>query len=325
MARFPFPIPLGWFGMCYSHELQVGTARKIRFCGRDLVLFRTASGALGALNNYCPHLGAALHQGKVVEESIQCPFHHWQFDCQGQCVHIPYAQKIPSRAKTDTIPVLERNGMIMGWHHPENKPPHFEVQTIEAFNEPREGWGPVHYREFELPTCVQEIGENDVDQAHFPYVHNSPALRETIAKMEGPIKHSHSMEQPSKDNEVAAQAPEFEFRMDRLSHGPGSVTVHYFGILGLNGERGEFVLYNATTPVEEDKTLLRWQLTLSENIDTDDMGQAFLQNVTEGVLDDIPIWQEKQYQPHPVLCDGDGPIARYRKWFQQFYIQPEHA
>jgi hypothetical protein len=21
----------------------------------------------------------------------------------------------------------------------------------------------------------------------------------------------------------------------------------------------------------------------------------------------------------PVLCDGDGSIAKYRKWFQQFY------
>jgi hypothetical protein len=34
---------------------------------------------------------------------------------------------------------------------------------------------------------------------------------------------------------------------------------------------------------------------------------------------DIPIWEHKIYLENPVLCDGDGPIAKYRKWFQQFY------
>jgi hypothetical protein len=43
--------------------------------------------------------------------------------------------------------------------------------------------------------------------------------------------------------------------------------------------------------------------------------------MSEAVKDDILIWEEKVYQPNPVLCDGDGPIARNRKWFEQFYIR----
>ena len=27
----------------------------------------------------------------------------------------------------------------------------------------------------------------------------------------------------------------------------------------------------------------------------------------------------KIYLENPLLCDGDGPIAKYRKWFTQFY------
>ena len=34
---------------------------------------------------------------------------------------------------------------------------------------------------------------------------------------------------------------------------------------------------------------------------------------------DIPIWNHKTYVEDPILCDGDGPIAKYRKWFSQFY------
>lgn len=321
MARFPFPIPLGWFGLCYSHELKPGALKKVRFCARDLVVFRTESGAVSALNNYCPHLGAALHQGSIVGEALQCPFHHWEFDCSGQCVNIPYAKKIPPRARAEKIPVVERNGMIMGWHHPEGKEPHFEVQRVEAFDGNGEGWGRIHYREFELPTCVQEIAENDVDQAHFPYVHNSRAFRETIAEMKGPIKFSYSMAAPNEERLPDEAAPETEYRLDRLTHGPGSVSLRATGIQGLNGEAGEFIMYNATTPVEDDKTVLRWQMALSSNIEADAMGKSVLDGIAEGVLDDVPIWQEKKYQPNPVLCDGDGPIAQYRKWFKQFYVE----
>ena len=27
------------------------------------------------------------------------------------------------------------------------------------------------------------------------------------------------------------------------------------------------------------------------------------------------------FRSQPVLCDGDGPIARFRKWYGQFYAE----
>jgi hypothetical protein len=44
-------------------------------------------------------------------------------------------------------------------------------------------------------------------------------------------------------------------------------------------------------------------------------------NVTEQVQQDLPIWENKVYREDPILCDGDGPIAKHRKWFQQFYAE----
>lgn len=323
MSRFPFPIPFGWFGLAYSHELHAGELRKVQFCGRDLVVFRTEEGEVGALNNYCPHLGAALHQGKVVGDSIQCAFHHWQYNTQGKCTGIPYAKQIPARAVTDIIPVVERNGIIMGWHHPHGEAPLFDFQTLDALNGDRAGWGDVHYFEFELPTCVQEIAENDCDSAHFPYVHGSPALPETETVLEGYLKRSVSMAHPSEDKVVgdAAAQQAMGFRMERFSHGPGSVTVHCTGVQGVaEGVVGEFILYNVATPIDDETTKLRWSLVVTENLNDDDMGRTMLEGFPQGVMEDIPIWQEKQYQPNPVLCDGDGPIAKHRKWFKQFYV-----
>ena len=34
---------------------------------------------------------------------------------------------------------------------------------------------------------------------------------------------------------------------------------------------------------------------------------------------DFPIWENKLYRERPLLCDGDGPIADYRRWAAQFY------
>jgi hypothetical protein len=62
-------------------------------------------------------------------------------------------------------------------------------------------------------------------------------------------------------------------------------------------------------------------MVLSKNIETDDAGKSVLAYMSQGVFEDVPIWEEKVYQANPVLCDGDGPITRNRKWFEQFYIE----
>lgn len=319
MSRFPFPIPHGWFGLCWSHELQQGDVKKVRFCNRDLVVFRTESGQAAALDNYCPHLGAPLHQGAVVGETVRCPFHHWQWGTDGECKDIPYAKKIPEKAVTEAIPIVEKNGMVMGWHHPEGKPPYFDVQDIPALSGSDE-WGEVHYYEYDLPTCVQEIAENDVDGPHFTYLHGMPAFHETDSEVNGPLKKSVSVMQTNPDFLQGEASSDSQYALYRESYGPGSVTVLSKGVQGVDpGIVGQFLLWNVSTPINDDRTLLRWSMCLTKNLENDDMGKTLIEGYPEGVKDDIPIWEEKVYREKPVLCDGDGPIAKNRKWFEQFY------
>ena len=55
-------------------------------------------------------------------------------------------------------------------------------------------------------------------------------------------------------------------------------------------------------------------------------GPELLEQVAEGfasgVTQDIPIWENKTYRPHPVLTKGEGGIATHRAWSRQFYCDP---
>ena len=48
---------------------------------------------------------------------------------------------------------------------------------------------------------------------------------------------------------------------------------------------------------------------------------AIIDGIANGVLDDMPIWDNKSYVANPILCDGDGPINKFRKWVSQFYSE----
>jgi phenylpropionate dioxygenase-like ring-hydroxylating dioxygenase large terminal subunit len=55
----------------------------VRLAGHNLVLFRTAGEALGALEDYCPHRRMKLSLGSVAGETLRCLYHGWTFDRRG--------------------------------------------------------------------------------------------------------------------------------------------------------------------------------------------------------------------------------------------------
>ena len=48
---------------------------------------------------------------------------------------------------------------------------------LDGFNGDDDKWGKVYNYEYKINTVLQEIAENDVDQAHFPKVHGSFSSR----------------------------------------------------------------------------------------------------------------------------------------------------
>jgi nitrite reductase (NADH) small subunit len=77
MAEIPEP-PV-WTDVCALDDIPRLGARVVRRArGGDIAIFRTASDAVHALLDRCPHKGGPLSQGLVFEDRVACPLHDWQ-------------------------------------------------------------------------------------------------------------------------------------------------------------------------------------------------------------------------------------------------------
>ena len=43
----------------------------------------------------------------------------------------------------------------------------------------------------------------------------------------------------------------------------------------------------------------------------------------EQFAQDVPIWEHKMYRDRPMVTKIDGPVLQYRRWFRQFYSDPD--
>jgi nitrite reductase/ring-hydroxylating ferredoxin subunit len=294
--RFPFPIPNGWFIVAGGDEVLPGQIEPLHYFDRDLVVYRTEDGTPHVVDAYCPHLGAHLAVGgKIIDGTLACPFHGWRFDgASGSCVEIPYAQseRIPAKARVRTYPTLERNGMIWAWHHATEGEPFFDVPEVPELADA--AWSPPKVVDFHISTSCQEMAENNHDFAHFMYVHGSETIPAGDETIEGTYKRTIS---PGLERET-------------------------FGLgLGVVRVPGVVTFLSSVTPVDTDNVHVRWTFTVPADSPPELLDQV-TEGFTSGVTQDIPIWENKIYRPHPVLTKGEGGIALHRNWSRQFYSDP---
>jgi nitrite reductase/ring-hydroxylating ferredoxin subunit len=122
----------GWYVAAKSTEVKGHKILSAIICGQKVVLFRDSKGEVHCMDGYCPHMGVDLGIGKIVDDNIQCFFHHWQFDKTGECVKIPAQEVIPKKACLQTYAVEEKYGHV--WVFPRAKAPSklMEIPGLEG-------------------------------------------------------------------------------------------------------------------------------------------------------------------------------------------------
>ena len=95
----------GWYAAIWSQDLT-RASRLATFLNEKVVLFRSANGQVGALEDCCCHRAAPLSLGERAGDHLACGYHGLKFDVKGQCVEVPGQADDAAGAKVRSYPVL---------------------------------------------------------------------------------------------------------------------------------------------------------------------------------------------------------------------------
>jgi nitrite reductase/ring-hydroxylating ferredoxin subunit len=156
-----------WYFACRSKDVRPGKARSLNLCGQRVVLFRGDDGRVRALDGFCPHMGTDLGIGTVKGNRIACFFHHWEFDGEGACRHVPCGEEAPLNACLQSYAVAEMYDGI--WVFPDREPD-FPLPEYDGLKgvDLRVSYGKSYER-----TCHHHVTMvNGIDPQHLRTVHD---------------------------------------------------------------------------------------------------------------------------------------------------------
>lgn len=307
------PLPFGWFMVAYSQELAVGEVKPLYYFSQDLVLWRGQDGQARVTGAFCKHLGAHMgYGGRVKGNHLECPFHAWEYDGQGEVVHVPYARKIPpsaARPCEQQWPVVEKNRQILVWYHPYSEAPKWEVEAFEQAYD--QNWTDYDCYEWIVHGPVQNMAENGVDAAHFKYIHGTQSFPEYDFEFDG---HRRTA---SVEAKMMTPKGEVDGTIAYGTVGPGQSWTKFSGI-------SETLMIAGITPIDQVRTHIRFAFTQPKAEvlgDLSGLAKAMRKEICRQLDQDKVIWDRQRYMPKPSICDGDGPILPFRQFFAQFYAE----
>jgi nitrite reductase/ring-hydroxylating ferredoxin subunit len=302
------PVPYGWYAVLRSDELRPGKVVSLHYFGRALIAFRGAEGQAAVRDAHCPHYGAHLGVGgKVVDGTVECPFHGWRFGTDGRCTHAPFAARTP-KVSIGGFPVREHSGLIFV-HNGPTTAPSWEVPDI-----PETASG-----DFAAPiddVCrarihIQEMRENIVDESHFHFIHgqSEPPVQEL--RPDGPFAEVRGRFRRR------VLGWDIDNTFDVFMYGPGVMVVRVHGpVLSLTAVA-------LTTPVDDRTSEMRMLYYVRKPARLPFLAPvlklAFRAEALREVRDEVRIWDHKIHRPHPVLLPHEKGIKALRRWYAQFY------
>jgi phenylpropionate dioxygenase-like ring-hydroxylating dioxygenase large terminal subunit len=158
-----------WYPLCLVRDLAAGQVIGRDFLGTRVVAYRDPAGKPVVQSAWCPHLGADLSVGQVVDGRLRCAYHHWSFDGAGACAHIPSGDKIPSAARIFTYPSAEKWGLIWAFNGESADFPVPQIPDAEPDTIDHEA-----YERGERPWDTWVAVSNGVDFQHLQTLHGIP-------------------------------------------------------------------------------------------------------------------------------------------------------
>lgn len=174
-----------WYVAAHAHELDDGALVARTICDLPIVMYRTSTGGVAAMEDRCPHRFVPLSMGWRVDDTLQCAYHGLRFDGSGACVEMPNDKdnKVLKPCVTAFVAV-ERYAVVWLWlgdpvlADPADIPA-FDFLSSERF---AVAWGHSH-----IKGNYQLLVDNLLDLSHVHYLH--PGVHESdFSKFKNEVK-----------------------------------------------------------------------------------------------------------------------------------------
>jgi 3-ketosteroid 9alpha-monooxygenase subunit A len=315
----------GWHCLGLAESFRNAGPHAVQAFGQNLVVWSGTDSVIKVLDGYCRHMGGDLTRGTVKGDEIACPFHDWRWGGDGRCKAIPYARRVPVRARTAAWPTLEQDGLLFVWNDPEGNPPPTDVTIPLIAGATSDEWTDWLWYTTTIDNAnCREVIDNVVDMAHFFYVHYSlPTYFKNI--FEGHVA-TQIMKGATRDDvrpDAAKSTTQSSSSSLASYHGPSfmidELTYHY-----PDGDI-DSVLINCHYPVNATSFVLQYGIIVKRSPAMDHATSELVARkmgdfIKMGFEQDVEIWRNKARVDNPLLCEEDGPVYQLRRWYEQFYV-----
>src|SRR5262245_19339986 len=99
-----------WWVAAFRHE--VGRSLLSSWLlDTPVLLYRTESGQVVAMEDRCPHRLAPLSLGTLRGDTVECGYHGFRFEPDGTCSHVPTMDTVPP-FRIESYPVRESGPFV---------------------------------------------------------------------------------------------------------------------------------------------------------------------------------------------------------------------
>ena len=155
-----------WYVACTPADIDDKPLGR-RICNESIVFYRGPEGAVAALEDFCPHRGAPLSLGRVVEGKLVCGYHGLEMGCDGKTIAMP-GQRVRGFPPIRSYPVIERHGFVWVWPGDAAKADPALIHPLHWADHPEWAYGGGLYH---IACDYRLMIDNLMDLTHETYVH----------------------------------------------------------------------------------------------------------------------------------------------------------
>lgn len=170
-----------WYVACTPAEIADKPLGRT-ICGQPVALYRGTEGRVAAVEDFCPHRGAALSLGSVVDGNLMCGYHGLVMGCDGKAVSMP-KQRVGGFPCIRSYPVVERHGFIWIWPGEPERADEAAIPDLFWADHPEWAYGGGLYH---IGCDYRLMIDNLMDLTHEAYVHTDSIGQGEID--EAPVK-----------------------------------------------------------------------------------------------------------------------------------------